>query len=139
MGAPRIATSTAASSAGSSTSGSLAKVGMPAKLPSPSRLTITASPSRVFGPEVGHADAVPALGAVVADRDQLQALGTAFERADDRRRDAHDVPLLELVDLVIELDTAGAADDDVDLFLLAVAVAARRAVVRAVAEVADAD
>ena len=66
-------------------------------------------------------------------------VGTALERADDRRRDAHDVPLLELVDLVVELDAAGAADDDVDLFLLAVAVAARRAEVRAVPEVADAD
>ena len=54
------------------------------------------------GPEVLDHLAVAALGPVVADRDQRHSLGPALERPRDMRRDAHDIPLSDVRDLVIE-------------------------------------
>ena len=72
-------------------------------------------------------------------RDQLEPVRPGLERAHDVRGDADDVPRAEVDDLVVELDPARAADDDVGLLLLAVAMAERRAEAGAVAEVADAE
>src|SRR5262249_41005061 len=57
----------------------------------------------------------------------------------DSRRDAQDVPLLQLEDLIVQLRATGARDDDVDLLLLAVGVTHTRPETGAVAEVADAE
>src|SRR3954471_5705511 len=99
----------------------------------------TALRDRSVGPEVLHELAVAALGPVGADRDDLKALRAALEGAHDRRRDAHDVPALEVDHLVVEAHAAGSADDDVRLLLLAVAMSVRRLEVRRVAEVGDAE
>ena len=88
-------------------------------------------------PEVLDHLAVAALGAVGADRDDLEPLGAALEPARDSGRDADHIPRAQVDDLVVELDLPRAADDDVRLLLLAVAVAERGPVARAVAEVAD--
>ena len=42
-----------------------------------------------------HGDAVAAFRPVGADRDELEAVGAAFERADGARRDAHGIPRAE--------------------------------------------
>jgi hypothetical protein len=65
---------------------------------------------------------VAALGTVGADRDQLEPVRAALEPADDLGRDADDVPQAELDDLVVQLRSARAADDDVRLLLASVAV-----------------
>src|SRR5439155_1258692 len=93
----------------------------------------------LLGPEVRGRHAVAALGPIGADRDHLEAVGARLERADDLRREADDVPPAQLDDLVVELDPAGAVDDDVHLLLLAVVVPHRRADAGPVAEVADAE
>src|ERR1700704_563134 len=57
--------------------------------------------------------------------------------ASNARTVPHDVPLLEVVDLVIEPDPARAGHHDVRLLLLAVAVGHRRAHAGRVPEMAD--
>src|SRR5437764_4801298 len=91
------------------------------------------------GPPVLRGDAVAAFRPVGADRDHLETVVAALERAYRARRDANDVPLPQLDDLVVELDATGTADHDVDLFLLAMAVAHRGAEAGAVPEVADSE
>ena len=46
--------------------------------------------------------AVAALGLGAADGDDVEPVGTGLERAHDLGRDAHDVPLAQLEDLVVE-------------------------------------
>src|SRR5262249_25123320 len=101
----------------------------------PRRRTGTTRPGRATTraagrPSIGPADrpgaAAAALGPVRADRDQLDALVARLDRADDLRADPHDVPPAQLAHLVVELDPARAADDDVRLLLLAVVVPRRR-------------
>jgi drug/metabolite transporter (DMT)-like permease len=60
------------------------------------------------GPEVLDHLAVAALGAIVADGDQLEPVGPTFERARDAWRHANQIPQLNVLDLVIEPDAAGA-------------------------------
>src|SRR3954453_4458940 len=90
-----------------------------------------------LGPAIGHQLTVAALGLGAADGDDLEAIGTGLESAHDVRSDAHDVPLAQLDRLVVELDPARAADHDVGLLLLAVAVPTGGPAARRVAEVAD--
>jgi hypothetical protein len=52
------------------------------------------------GPVGGHA--VAALGLVSAHSDDVQPVGAGLEGAHDRRRDADDIPLADLADLVVE-------------------------------------
>src|SRR5207244_11251816 len=70
--------------------------------------------------------AVAALGAVGAHGDELEPFVACFERANSRRTDADDVPLPEVMQGVVQPDTARSADDDVRVLLLAVAVRLRR-------------
>src|SRR5207247_2270018 len=85
----------------------------------------------------GHA--VAALRLVAAHRDEVEAIRARLEGAHDLRGDADDVPLPNVVNLVVEADAAGAAHHDVRLLLLAVAVTARVAHVRRVGEATDAE
>src|ERR1019366_7911383 len=87
------------------------------------------------GPSGGtpHPAAIRWLGA--ADSDDLQSVGACLEGAHDLRCNAHDVPLAKLEDLVIQENPTRSGDDDVGLFLLAVAVGHRAAHVGLVAEV----
>src|SRR6185312_8194308 len=94
---------------------------------------------RSLRPEVLDHHAVAALGAVGADRDDLEPLRPCPEAADDVGRDAHHVPLAQVVHLVVEPNLAGSADDDVDLLLLAMVVAHGRPEVSRIAEVGDAE
>jgi len=71
------------------------------------------------------------------DGDQPEPVAAGFDRAYRRGSDADNVPLPQLVELVVEADPAGAVDDDVGLFLFAVAVCHRGADAGRVAEVAD--
>src|SRR4029079_10195488 len=70
---------------------------------------------------------------------QFQTVWPALEGTHRARRDPHYIPLLEIDDLVVELDSSRAADDQIDLLLLSMAVADATAVVRAVAEEAEAE
>src|SRR4029077_5222085 len=79
------------------------------------------------------------LGAIGADRQHVQAIRTAFEGPDGVRSHANGIPRHELDDLVIELYPAGTADDDIQLFLLAVTVSHGAPEARPVAEQADAE
>jgi hypothetical protein len=74
-------------------------------------------------PAIAHDLAVAALWLGTADRDQLEAVGTGVEGADDLGGNAHDVPLAQLDRLVVELDATGAGNDDVGLLLDLVNVA----------------
>src|SRR5215210_6399368 len=89
-------------------------------------------------PGIGEPLAVAALGPAAADADHVEAVRAGLERADDRRRDAQDVPRGDLDDLAVEAGTARAGDDHVDLLLLAMPVAPRHAGSRLVREPADA-
>src|SRR6476660_2761054 len=55
--------------------------------------------------------------------EQLDPVGAALEGADHAGGDADRVESLDVEDVVVELHPAGAADDDVDLLGLLVAVA----------------
>src|SRR3954470_12862923 len=83
----------------------------------------------------GHA--VAALGLVATHSDDVQPVGAGLEGTHDRWRDADDVPLADLADLVVESYAPRAGDDDVGLLLLAMAVATRIAHVRLVGKAAD--
>src|SRR5579862_4933006 len=89
------------------------------------------------GPEVLDHLAIAAFGTIGADGDQLEPLGTALEATDHRRGDTDSVPGADLDDLVAQPDPARAADDHVDLLLLAVTVSYGRSDAGAVPEVAD--
>src|SRR5438067_182791 len=67
-------------------------------------------------------DAVAAVWAVGADRDQLEAVVSGFEGSHRCGVDANNIPAAEVADLVVESDLTGSADDDVGLFLFAVAM-----------------
>src|SRR4051794_14968587 len=58
-----------------------------------------------------------------AEREVLEPVRACLEVPHRALRDADRVPLRELDDLVLDLDPAGAADDDVDLLLGLVLVA----------------
>jgi hypothetical protein len=75
------------------------------------------------GPPVADELAVAAIGAVGAERDDLEAVRAALEPADDREGDADAVPALEVDHLVAQAHPAGTADDDAALLLLAVGAA----------------
>src|SRR3954454_13258673 len=77
--------------------------------------------------------AVAALGTVGADREQLEPVGSGGEAAHGGGRHADEVPAADVVDVVVELDLPRSADHDVDLLLLAVAVADWQVHVRLVA------
>src|SRR3954451_25374564 len=62
-----------------------------------------------------------------ADREQLDTLRPGLERADGLRCDADRVPQADVDRLVPDLDSAGAAEDDVDLLLAGVPMPERRA------------
>src|ERR671919_2612205 len=64
-----------------------------------------------------------------ADDDDLEALRPGLVASPRTGRDAHDVPLLELDDLVVELHPPAPAHDHVQLLLLLVRVAVREAIV----------
>src|SRR5688572_29759444 len=64
-----------------------------------------------------------------ADDDDLEALRPGFVAAPGTGRDAHNVPLLELDDLVVELHPPTPAHDHVHLLLLPVRVAVGKAIV----------
>src|SRR5437763_8761600 len=55
----------------------------------------------LVGPEVLDHLPVAALRPVVADRDQDQAIGTAFERAHDLRRHAQHIAVVQFDDLIV--------------------------------------
>src|SRR5512140_2980413 len=57
-----------------------------------------------------YQDAVAAVWAIGADGDQLEAVVPGFERPHRCGADANDIPAAELADLVVEPDSAGAAD-----------------------------
>ena len=57
-----------------------------------------------------------------AEGDQLQPLGARFEAARDMRGYADDVVRAQIVELILELDAAGAREHDVDLLRCLVAV-----------------
>src|SRR5438132_11172813 len=63
-----------------------------------------------------------------ADDEDLEALRPGLVAAPRTGRDAHRVPLLELDDLVVELHPPAPAEDHVDLLLLPVRVAVRKAI-----------
>src|SRR5438477_8901466 len=63
-----------------------------------------------------------------ADDDDLEALRPGLVASPRTGRDAHRVPLLELDDLVVELHAPAPAQDHVDLLLLLVRVAVRKAI-----------
>ena len=83
--------------------------------------------------------AVAALRLRSADRDDLEPVRAGRERAQHRRRHAHQAPPADLDDLAVEQQLARAGDDEVRLLLLAVAVADRAPEVRRVAPVAHPD
>src|SRR5262249_19767860 len=66
-----------------------------------------------------------------------ETLAAGLERADGGGADTHHVPLAQLANLVVEPDPPRSSDDDIGLFLLAVAVRHRRAHTGPVAEGAD--
>ena len=100
----------------------------------PSRVRLPRLRPRRLGP-----DPIALLGLGPTDRDDLQPLGPRLERAHNLRRDAHDIPVVELDHLIIEQHPPRPADDHVRLLLLAMAVRHRAAQVRRVAEEADAE
>jgi len=61
---------------------------------------------------------VAALGPAAANADEVEPVRPGFERADHGRSDAQHVPGRGLDDLVVELGTTGAGDDDVGLLPL---------------------
>src|SRR5205085_6971346 len=63
-----------------------------------------------------------------ADDEDLEALGPGLVASPRTGRDAHRVPFLELDDLVVELHPPAPAQDHVDLLLLPVRVAVRKAI-----------
>src|SRR5881397_3632105 len=63
-----------------------------------------------------------------ADDEDLEALRSGLVASPRTGRDAHRVPLLELDDLVVELHPPAPARDHVDLLLLLVRVAVRKAI-----------
>src|SRR3954468_2831621 len=72
-----------------------------------------------------------------ANREQLDTLRPGLERADGLRCDADRVPRADVDRLVPDLDSAGAAEDDVDLLLAGVPMPERRADAGREALVAD--
>src|SRR5947208_16628836 len=72
-----------------------------------------------------YEDAVAAVWAIGADGDQLEAVIPGFEGSHRCGFDANNIPAAELADFVVEPDLAGATDDDVGLFLFAVAMRRR--------------
>src|SRR5438128_5163612 len=63
-----------------------------------------------------------------ADDEDLEALRSGLVASPRTGRDAHRVPLLEFDDLVVELHPPAPARDHVDLLLLLVRVAVRKAI-----------
>ena len=80
---------------------------------------------RSVDPGCGREDAVAAVWAIGADGNQLKAVVSGFEGPHRCGVDANNIPAAELVDLVVESDPAGAADDDVGLLLFAVTMRRR--------------
>ena len=89
-------------------------------------------------PEVLDHLRVGVLVAGGAEGEDLGALGAALQSAGQVGRHADGVPGAELDDLVVELDARAAGHDDVDLFLVGVAVAEGHAEARRRLEVAEA-
>src|SRR4051794_38623750 len=73
-------------------------------------------------PPAGHDLAVVLLAERRAERDQREPVGAGLEVAHHARADPEDVPLPQVVHLVVELDAARALPDHVDLLLLRVRV-----------------
>src|SRR6266516_5323587 len=88
-------------------------------------------------PRGGRLDAVAAFGPVGADSDERETVLACFDRANGLRTNPDDVPLTELVHLVVEPDPARATDHDIRLFLFAMAMCHRGAEAGRVAQVAD--
>src|SRR5690242_9262658 len=63
-----------------------------------------------------------------ADHEDLETIGPGLVASPRAGRDAHRVPLPELDDLVVELHPAASAHHHVDLLLLLVSVAVRKAI-----------
>src|SRR4051812_708101 len=74
----------------------------------------------------GLVDELSVPGMMRAEGDELQTLGSGLEGSRDLRSDADRVQGAKVEDLVVELDPPGAAQDDVDLLGLGVAVGERR-------------
>src|SRR4051794_34959899 len=73
-----------------------------------------------------------------AEGDELQTIGSGLERSRDLRSDADRVQAAHIEDLVVELDPPSAAQDDVDLLRLGMAVRERRALARPQTKMRDA-
>src|SRR5215207_9516656 len=82
---------------------------------------------------------IAALGLRATDRDHVHAVRARLEGADHFGRDANDVPLANVLDLVIEAHTAGAGDDDIRLLLLSMLVRRGVAHIGRIPEQAHAD
>src|ERR1700720_560793 len=93
-----------------------------APLPDPAR-----SNHLLLRPAVVDPNSVAALRPAAADRDQLEAVRPGVEAAHDRGADADHIPSAQLERVVVELDSAGAANDDVGLLLRLVPLAHGRA------------
>src|SRR5436190_5792519 len=81
---------------------------------------------------------VAGAGVGCPDRDELRAVVAGFEAPDRVAVEPDGVPLLQLPDLVLDLDARAAADENVDLLLLLVAVPPGDAEARRQPEVAHA-
>jgi len=82
-------------------------------------------------------DAVALLGPIGADRDQLEAIASGLQGADNRRAHANHVPWPQVVDFAVEQYPARASDNEIDLLLFSVVVADLRTKTGGVAEIAD--
>src|SRR3954452_4498496 len=76
-------------------------------------------------------------GLAGTEDEQLDPVRARLETACDLRRDAHDVPPLEVVRLALERDAPGAVQHDVELLLPLVPVPERLAEVRSESLVAE--
>src|SRR4029077_10352497 len=79
------------------------------------------------GPPPRHELAVVRLAEGRAEGDQRDPVGACLEVAHYARADPEDVPLPQIVHIVVEFDPARALGDHVDLLLLRVLVPERRA------------
>jgi hypothetical protein len=91
------------------------------------------------GPGGSAHHTIATLGLGAANRNDLESVWAGLERANDLRRDAHDIPLAKLEHLAVQQHATGSGDDDVGLFLLAVTVGHRTAQAGLIADVADSE
>ena len=84
-------------------------------------------PARAYRVIQASSTGSPSPGMVSADGEELQALGPGLEGPRRRGRDADGVQRADVAELVVELDPAAPAQDDVDLLGGGVAVGERAA------------